>query len=193
MRLALIPGHGWRGPGRWDPGAVGLVEEAVVARAVAARVLALAPGRVSVHDAAGPAGPGHLYRERHAAALAALGQGPGVVVHLHLNSARTQGSYPLALHDPRSRRGQGLAAAWAAAVDAARRSSPSLRGLSPCQVRPAVRPAWDHAANLVEPTWSAPAQVSALVLELGFVGQQAHADLWTAAGVEALARSVLAL
>jgi hypothetical protein len=56
-----------------------------------------------------------------------------------------------------------------------------------------VRPAWDHAANLVEPTWSAPPQVSAVVLELGFVGQPAHADCWTAAGVEALARTVLAL
>lgn len=198
MRVAIIPGHGWRirddGRGvRWDPGAVGLVEEAAVVRAIAARAAQLAPAQVTVHDAPGAGGPGLRYRERHAAALAAIGSSPGVVVHLHANSAATPGLYPLALHDPRSSRGRGLAAAWGAAVDAGRRTWPSLRGLAPCQVRPADRPTWDHAANLVEPTWTAPGWVSAVVLEVGFVNQSRHADLWTAAGVDALARTLIQL
>ena len=198
MKVALIPGHGWRirddgrGP-YWDPGAVGLVEEAAVVRAVAARAAQLAPAQVSIHDALGRGGPGLRYRERHAAALAAIGGAPGVVVHLHANSAKVPGRYPLALHDPRSSRGRGMAAAWAAAVDAGRRTWPSLRGLADCQVRPATRPDWDHAANLVEPTWSAPAWVSAIVVEVGFVNQPDHAGLWTAAGVEALARTLIQL
>lgn len=192
MRLAIIPGHGWRlrddgrGP-RWDPGAVGDVEEAEVVRRIAERARQLAPDRVSVHDAAGAGGPGLLYRERHAAALAAVGRAPALIVHLHANSAERPGDYPLALHDPRSARGRGLAAAWAAATDAARRRTPSLRGLSACQVRPATRPTWDRAANLLEPTWSAPANVSAVLVEVGFVNQRLHAGLWTDEGVEALA------
>lgn len=191
MRLAIIPGHGWRGPGRWDPGAVGAVEEAAVVRRIAERARQLAPDRVSVHDAAGAGGPGLLYRERHAAALAAVGGAPALILHLHANSAERPGTYPLALHDPRSPRGRGLAAAWAGAIDAARRSAPSLRGLSACQVRAATRPDWDRAANLIEPTWTAPATVSAIVVEVGFVNQPGHAGLWSEAGVEALAVSLV--
>jgi hypothetical protein len=60
-------------------------------------------------------------------------------------------------------------------------------------VRAAARPDWDRAANLIEPTWSAPASVSAVVVEVGFVNQPDHAGLWSEAGVDALARTVLAL
>ncbi|MBL8616322.1 MAG: hypothetical protein JNM72_11975 [Deltaproteobacteria bacterium] len=76
-------------------------------------------------------------------------------------------------------------------IDGARRSTPSLRGLSACSLRPATRPAWDRAANLLEPTWSAPANVSAVLVEVGFVNQRPHAGLLTDEGVEVVAGTLV--
>lgn len=196
MHLALIPGHGWRwrddGRGvRFDPGAVGLIEEAAVVRQLAGLVFALAPDRVSVHDAAGPAGPGLLYRERHAAALAALGAQPGLVVHLHANAGG--GRYAAVYYDPRSQRGARAAVRLSEALRAERRLEPALLGLSTCQRTAAHRPAWDNVANLVEPTWAAPAGVSAVLVELAFVDQPRHAAAFTPPALAAWARALLSL
>lgn len=196
LHLALIPGHGWRwrddGRGvRRDPGAVGLVEEAAVVRQLAGLVFALAPDRVSVHDAPGPAGPGLLYRERHAAALAAIGRSPGLVVHLHVNAGG--GRYAAGFYDPRSQRGARAVARLSVALAAERSREPALLGLSACQRNAAHRPGWDNVANLVEPSWSAPGNVSAILIETAFADQPRHAPVFTVAGLQAWARAIVAI
>ena len=100
MHTAIIPGHGHRmtsaGAYRYDPGAVSeLGQEAEIVRAIAQRALQLGRGRVTVHDSDRD-GP-WSYTWRRNQAHAAIGNGPGVVVHLHVNAGG--GSYLLGMHD----------------------------------------------------------------------------------------------
>lgn len=196
MKIAIIPGHGWRphptqrGIVRWDPGAVADDRtEAAIVRAVAARALAVRPAAISVHDAAGQSGPGTLYRERHAAAVAALGSAGGLVLHLHVNAGG--GRYAACFHDPRSKRGAAAARSMASAIEVAAKGRPSLAELTLCKVLACNRPDWDKVANLVEPGWSAPANVCSILVELGFIDQPDHDGLWALAGLDALAAVIV--
>lgn len=200
MKIAIVPGHGWRphptepGQVRWDPGAAyDDLSEAVVVRSLAGIITGSTtpdrqPGPIVECDARGPRGPGLLYRERHAEALRALGPEGGLILHLHANAGG--GHYPAVFHDPRSRRGAAAARSMASAIDLAARLSPSLAGLTPCKFFAATRPEWNRVANLVEPTWAAPANVCSILVEVGFIDQPDHEGVWTRAGLEALAKAI---
>jgi N-acetylmuramoyl-L-alanine amidase len=189
LHIAIIPGHGHRqtsrGAYRWDPGAVSeMGREAEIVRAVAARCRQLGGARVSVHDSDRD-GP-WSYTWRRNRAHAAIGPGPGVVCHLHVNAGG--GSYVLGMHDPRSSTGAAYAARWASAVGAAF-DLPARR----CKVLPATRPAWANAANLVEPSYLAtPAGVASVLLEIGFIDNPAHAPLLTGDAIDKQAAAILA-
>jgi N-acetylmuramoyl-L-alanine amidase len=174
MKIALIPGHGHRqdsrGRYRWDPGAVSeMGREADIVRALADRVRWLGGSRVFVCDSDRD-GP-WSYTSRRNEAHESIGDGPGVVCHLHVNAGG--GSYLLGLHDPRSSTGQRYAEQWclrsAAQFDLAPRSVKCVA---------ADRPNWSNAANLIEPSYSAtPAGVAAVLLEIGFIDNPDHRDL----------------
>ena len=189
MHIAIIPGHGHRmtsaGAYRYDPGAVSEIgREADIVRAVAARCRQLGGAAVSVHDSDSD-GP-WSYTWRRNQAHAAIGDGPGVVVHLHVNAGG--GSYLLGMHDPRSNTGAAYAARWASTVSAAF-ELPTRR----CKVLAAERPTWNNAANLVEPSYLAtPAGVAAVLLEIGFIDNPAHAPLLTGDGIDRQAAAILA-
>jgi N-acetylmuramoyl-L-alanine amidase len=189
LHIAIIPGHGHRqtsrGAYRWDPGAVSeLGREAEIVRAIAARALQLGRGRVTVHDS-DQDGP-WSYTWRRNKAHAAIGSGPGVVVHLHVNAGG--GDYLLGMHDPRSSTGAAYAARWCSAVGAAFDLSPRK-----CKTLAAKRPTWANAANLVEPSYLAtPAGVAAVLLEVGFIDNPAHARLLTGDAIERQAAAILA-
>ena len=188
MKIAIIPGHGHRqdsrGRYRWDPGAVSEIgQEAEIVRAIADRCRQLGSARVSVHDS--DRGGPWSYTSRRVAAQETIGAGPGVVCHLHVNAGG--GSYLLALHDPRSTTGAGFAGQWASAASAAL-EQPQRR----CKVLPATRPAWSHAANLIEPSYSAtPPGVAAVLLEVGFIDNPNHEDLLTGDAIDKQARAIL--
>ena len=188
-RLALIPGHGWRARGgsalTWDPGAVGVSgREADIVRALAGALQEAAPDRVRVFDSL-PDGPG-TYTDRRAGAHAWLAEGGGgVVLHLHCNAATSPSAhYTMTMHDPRSRAGAAAATSLASALRVAR--VPDVR------VVEAARPTWAHAANLVEPTFAAPAGVCAVLLELGFVSSAVSTHLYSPAGLRGVASAILA-
>jgi len=170
MRLALIPGHGNRyrgGKFRYDPGAAsGGVIEAEWVRALCERVTELSPhGMAEVFDEPQLGGPLSTYTHRRKAAMRWIGDGPAVVCHVHCNGGG--GRYSLAMHDPRSRAGAAYAVAL---TDRLSREAPVLTSRMPCKVMPARRSdGWKHAANLLEPTYSAPAGICALLVEWGFV------------------------
>lgn len=187
--LAVIPGHGWRARGGpalvWDPGAVGVSgQEAVIVRDLAIALQRAAPDRVQVFDSL-PDGPG-TYTDRRTRAHAWLAEsGGGLVLHLHCNGATSaQPHYSMAMHDPRSRLGAAAATSLASALRTAR--VPDVR------VVEASRPTWAHAANLVEPTFAAPAGVCAVLLELGFVSAPASGLLYDAQGLRRVASAILA-
>lgn len=186
MHIAIIPGHGHRtrdGAYRWDPGATSdMGQEADIVRAVAARVRALGGPRVSVHDsdADGP----YTYTSRRESAHAAIGSGPGVVCHLHVNAGG--GSYILGMNDPRSTTGAGLAGAWCSTV------ADMFNGRWRSRCIPATRSTWNHAANLLEPSYAVtPPGVAAVLLELGFIDHPDHRDLLTEDAIETHARAIL--
>ena len=187
-RLALVPGHGWRARGgpalTWDPGAVGVSgREADIVRALAGALQGAAPDRVQVFDSV-PDSAG-TYTDRRTRAHAWLGEPGGVVLHLHCNGATSaEPHYSMAMHDPRSRLGAAAATSLASALRVAR--VPDVR------VMEAGRPTWDHAANLVEPTWAAPAGTFAVLLELGFVSAPASGLLYDAQGLRRVASAILA-
>ena len=188
-RLAVIPGHGWRarsGPALvWDPGAVGLSgREADIVRALAGALQQAGGDRVQVCDSL-PDGPG-TYTDRRTRAHAWLAEsGGGVVLHLHCNGATSaEPHYSMTMHDPRSRLGAAAATSLASALRVAR--VPDER------VVEAGRPTWAHAANLVEPTWEAPAGTCAVLLELGFVSSPASGLLYDAQGLRRTASAILA-
>jgi len=189
MHVAIIPGHGHRqtsrGAYRYDPGAVSDIgQEAEIVRAVASRCRQFGGSRVSVHDSDRD-GP-WSYASRRNAAHAAIGAGPGVVCHLHVNAGG--GSYVLALHDPRSTTGADLSDSWCRSVGGAF----ELEQRS-CKARPAVRPVWNNAANLIEPSYSVtPAGVAAVLLEIGFIDNPAHAWLLTGDAIDKHAAAILA-
>lgn len=186
MHIAIIPGHGHRtrnGAYRWDPGATSdMGQEADIVRAVAARVRALGGPRVSVHDsdADGP----YTYTSRRESAHAAIGSGPGVVCHLHVNAGG--GSYILGMNDPRSTTGAGLAGSWCSTV------ADMFGGRWRARCIPATRSTWNHAANLLEPSYAVtPPGVAAVLLELGFIDHPDHRDLLTGDAIETHARAIL--
>lgn len=187
-RLALIPGHGWRarsGPALvWDPGAVGVSgREADIVRALAGALQQAGGDRVRVFDSL-PDGAG-TYTDRRTRAHAWLGVEGGVVLHLHCNgSTSAEPHYSMTMHDPRSRLGAAAATSLASALRVAR--VPDVR------VVEAGRPTWAHAANLVEPTWEAPAGTCAVLLELGFVSSPASGLLYDAQGLRRTASAILA-
>jgi N-acetylmuramoyl-L-alanine amidase len=187
-RLALIPGHGWRARGgsalTWDPGAVGVSgKEADIVRALAGALQETAPDRVRVFDSV-PDSAG-TYTDRRTRAHTWLAEGGGVVLHLHCNAATSpQPHYTMTMHDPRSRLGAAAATSLASALRTAR--VPDVR------VVEAARPTWAHAANLVEPTWAAPAGTCAVLLELGFVSAPVSTHLYTPAGLRGVASAILA-
>jgi N-acetylmuramoyl-L-alanine amidase len=187
-RLALVPGHGWRARGGpalvWDPGAVGLSgQEAVIVRDLASALQLAAPDRVRVFDS--PPDSAGTYTDRRTRAHAWLGVEGGVVLHLHCNGATSaQPHYSMTMHDPRSRLGAAAATSLASALRTAR--VPDVR------VVEAARPTWAHAANLVEPTWAAPAGTCAVLLELGFVSSPVSTHLYTSAGLRGVASAILA-
>ena len=185
MHIAIIPGHGWRGRGRQDPGAGSdAVEEATYVRLVADVCRSRGGSRVSVHDS-----PQHgpwTYQSRREAAHEAIGAGPGVVLHLHCNAGG--GSYLMSMHDPRSSTGKTMAESWR---DAAQGLAVSVNGKA--IVREATRPTWDNAANLLVHSYaSTPAGVAAVLLEVGFVDCSDHSPLWGNAGVSLVADTILA-
>jgi len=189
VHIAIIPGHGHRqtsrGAYRYDPGAVSdMGQEAEIVRAVASRCRQLGGSRVSVHDSDRD-GP-WSYTSRRNAAHAAIGSGPGVVCHLHVNAGG--GSYVLALHDPRSHTGADLSDSWCRSVgDAFELQSRSCKPLA------AARPAWNNAANLIDPSYSVtPAGVAAVLLEIGFIDNPAHAWLLTGDAIDKHAAAILA-
>jgi hypothetical protein len=186
-RLALVPGHGWRARGgpalTWDPGAVGVSgREADIVRALAGALQQAGGDRVQVCDSL-PDGPG-TYTDRRTRAHAWLAEsGGGVVLHLHCNGATSaEPHYTMAMHDPRSRLGAAAATSLASALRVAR--VPDVR------VVEASRPTWGHAANLVEPTWEAPAGTCAVLLELGFVSSPISTHLY--ANLRGVASAILA-
>ena len=187
-RLALVPGHGWRARGgsalTWDPGAVGVSgREADIVRALAGALQEAGPDRVRVFDSV-PDSAG-TYTDRRTRAHAWLAEGGGVVLHLHCNAATSpQPHYTMTMHDPRSRLGAAAATSLASALRVAR--VPDVR------VVEAARPTWGHAANLVEPTFAAPAGVCAVLLELGFVSSPVSTHLYTPAGLRGVASAILA-
>lgn len=170
MRLALIPGHGYRyRRGRFlrDPGAVaGSVEEALWARRLCERVTEMAPhGLAEVFDEPQLGGPLSTYTQRRKAAMRWIGAGPAIVCHVHCNAGG--GRYSLAMHDPRSTAGARVAVALS---DHLGREAPILSAQQPCRPMAARRSdGWKHAANLLEPTYSEPAGICALLVEWGFV------------------------
>ncbi len=188
MRIAIIPGHGHRqdsrGRYRYDPGAVSdMGQEASIVRAVAARVRQWGGARVSVHDsdADGP----WTYTQRRQMAHEAIGRGPGVVVHLHVNAGG--GSYLLGMNDPRSSTGATYAQRWCDAVaegfDLSAREARQI---------PATRSTWNNAANLIEPSYSStPAGVAAVLLEIGFIDNPDHARLLTGEAIDTHAAAIL--
>jgi N-acetylmuramoyl-L-alanine amidase len=188
MKIAIIPGHGHRQRGgayRWDPGAVSeLGEEADIVRKIAEKAKWFGHGRVTICDS-DREGP-WSYTSRRNAAHAAIGSGPGVVCHLHVNAGG--GDYLLALYDPRSSTGRDYAERWAVTIAAE-------LGLPPkkVKVRPADRGVWNHAANLIEPSYSAtPAGVAAVLLEVGFIDTPGHSGLLTGAGIDLQAAAICA-
>lgn len=188
MRIAIIPGHGHRqdrrGRYRWDPGAVSdMGQEASIVRALAARVRQWGGARVSVHDsdADGP----WTYTQRRQMAHKAIGRGPGVVCHLHVNAGG--GSYLLGMHDPRSSTGAAYARQWCEQVgDGFRMSVRSVKCI------PATRSTWNNSANLIEPSYSStPAGVAAVLLEIGFIDNPDHARLLTGGAIDTHAAAIL--
>lgn len=189
MRIAIIPGHGHRQNSsaryRFDPGAVSQIgREADIVRAVALRVQQLADCEVVICDSDRD-GP-WSYTARRKMAHFAIGPGPGVVCHLHVNAGG--GSYLLALHDPRSSTGREYAEKWCvAAAEQFDLAPKSVKCLA------ATRSTWNHAANLIEPSYSAtPAGVAAVLLEIGFLDNPAHRDLLTGDAIDKQAAAILA-
>ena len=189
MHIAIIPGHGHRmtsaGAYRYDPGAVSEIgREAEIVRAIAQRALQLGRGRVTVHDS--DRGGPWSYTWRRNQAHAAIGSGPGVVVHLHVNAGG--GSYLLGMHDPRSNTGAAYAARWCSAVG-------QQFDIAPKDVRciAATRSTWNNAANLLEPSYLAtPTGVAAVLLEVGFIDNPSHARLLTGDAIEKQAAAIVA-
>jgi hypothetical protein len=157
--------------------------EADIVRALVGALQGAAPERVQVFDSL-PDSAG-TYTDRRTRAHAWLGVEGGVVLHLHCNgSTSAEPHYSMTMHDPRSRLGAAAATSLASALRVAR--VPDVR------VVEAGRPTWAHAANLVEPTWSAPAGTCAVLLELGFVSAPASGLLYDAAGLRRVASAILA-
>jgi hypothetical protein len=156
-------------------------EEADIVRHLAIALQRAAPDRVRVCDSR-PDGPG-TYTDRRTRAHAWLGEAGGVVLHLHCNGATSaEPHYSMTMHDPRSRLGAAAATSLASALRVAR--VPDVR------VVEAGRPTWAHAANLVEPTWAAPAGTCAVLLELGFVSSPISSHLY--ANLRGVASAILA-
>jgi len=150
-------------------------------------VAAAGADRARSFDSA-PDGPG-TYGDRRTRAHTWIAQGPskkGVVVHLHCNAATSPGpAYSMAMHDPRSKAG-----ALAAGIV---RTALQLAGVPDVRVVAADRAAgWAHAANLIEPTYDAPAGVYAVLVELGFVSAPACAPLYTPEALAKVARAIVA-
>ena len=188
MHIAIIPGHGHRsrnGAYRYDPGAVSsLGQEADIVRDVAAAVKRLGGSRGSIHDS--PGGGPYTYGSRRYAAHQAIGKGPGVVCHLHVNAGG--GRYLLSMFDPRSATGEKYALGWSLQAES---QFSGQRGLSKAKCLPAARPTWNNAANLIEPSYSStPAGVAAVLLEIGFIDNPAHAPMLTGEGIAKQAQAI---
>jgi len=191
MHIAIIPGHGWRvksGRVTYDPGAQYAGErEAEIVRRVAALCEQMAPERVTVHDSEQSSSAG--YTERRHAAQAAIGPGPGVLLHLHVNAGR--GDYLMAMYDHRSALGGDYAERWCKSADRI------LRPLFRKDVRERPQPStpddWtSRAYSLLRRSYSeTPAGVAAVLLEPGFIDSDSHDGLWTERGVELQARAIL--
>lgn len=178
MQLALIPGHGNRyrkGRHLYDPGATkDLVVEAERVRVLADRIGEMAPrGTVRIFDEPRLGGPLSTYTRRRNESHDWLTR--GLVVHLHRNGGAPRRSYSLAMHDPRSTAGAKAAEALTGILG---RQAPVLTAQAPCKVKAASRPDWSNAANLLEPTYSEPAGVCALLFEWGFVDQYGAWDFY---------------
>jgi len=140
--------------------------------------------------------PGHGWRVRSGrvvydpgAAQAAIGAGPGVILHLHVNAGK--GDYLMAMHDHRSALGADYAARWCASADRI------LRPLFRRDVRERPQPSrpddWtSRAYSLLRGSYAeTPTGVAAVLLEPGFVDSESHDGLWTERGVELQARAIL--
>jgi hypothetical protein len=190
MQLALIPGHGNRyrkGGHVYDPGATrGSVVEAEWVRALAERIVELAPpGTVRIFDEPRLGGPLSTYTRRRGEAHDWLTR--GLVVHLHCNAGG--GRYSLAMYDPRSSVGAKVAKVLAGILA---REAPILTAQAKCRVMAAARPDWAHAANLLEPTYSEPAGVCAVLFEWAFVDQPGAEALYRDS-LDEVARAFVAL
>lgn len=191
MHIAIVPGHGWRvrkGQVSYDPGAsYGGEREADIVRRVAALCEQEAPDRVSVHDSEQSRTAG--YTERREAAQAAIGSGPGVVLHLHVNAGK--GDYLMAMYDHRSVLGGDYAEQWCRSADRI------LRPLFRADVRERPQPSrpddWtSRAYSLLRGSYSeTPAGVAALLLEPGFIDSDSHDGLWAERGITLQARAIL--
>ena len=191
MKIALIPGHGWRkrsGGMRWDPGASDDgVQEAHIVREVAAACAEEGGGSVRVFDSTRSSTGS--YTERRTAAEQWIGAGPGVVVHLHCNAG--QGTYLMAMHDHRSSLGAERARQWCKAADKV------LRGLfnfNPDEKVVATRDDdWtSRGHSLLKASYaSTPAGVCAVLVEVGFIDSDQHDGLWTAEGIALQAKTIL--
>ena len=186
MHLAIIPGHGMRG-GRFDPGATyGDEVEAQIVRRQAARLRALAPHSVTVHDLAEGSRRGYSRRRAAASMAIAASGGSGAIVHLHCNAGR--GDYAFAAHDPRSTLGRRYADAWADAAAAPL----GLHGVGRVRSESADSDRWPNVWAVLRRSYSeTPAGVCAVLIECAFLDNPRHAQMWTDDGVDTLAQTIL--
>lgn len=173
--LALLHVQHHHRPG--EVGAVhGLLQERDLVRAylAAARGRLLALGvRVEVYDPAVAS-----YGGVHSLArTAATGQGPAVYVAGHVNAGG--GTYGLVGHDHRSKRGAGIARTVAAALG---RACPELSRVR-VEALSDGSPISPRGYNCIDGIYSGPLNLSAILLEPGFIDAANHASLWTVQGL----------
>jgi hypothetical protein len=191
--VVLVPGHGPRTQANWDPGAVGVVEEAAAVRSLCMALmdeLHAVKVPAGVYDAPkdAPMGePLRQYGKRVKAGLRAAADMRAVrvlVIHVHYNAGK--GTHSLAFFDPGSASCKSVAAALAAAMG---RWKPSKH------TRAEPTTTSSGAANLTATTWRESAAYPALetnciVLEPWFVDAAGAEAEFTPERLGALARQL---
>lgn len=193
--LYVVPGHG---PRPWyDPGAtVGDAHEAVLVRQLAADIEEAAK---AAHLTTKTMGSGY-YSARNAAALAAAEVSPArrtAVIHLHLNAAGSASArYAMAMHDKRSKGGGTLAALMAVGMK-------RIKG-APWGGDVRVMPVYNDRASAGDRAWlyraygcidevyAGPANISACLLECGFLTDPNLRAWWTDENRRELADRIVA-
>jgi hypothetical protein len=192
--LYVIPGHGQKSSGYYDPGAVvGAFREADSVRRIAAAVYRRAQAE---HVACFVDSEGY-YHQRHARMETLAARIERVaVVHLHHDASRSEARHAMAMFDRRSRGGAALAhemeemltlingAPWR--LDVRKIATYDDR-------REAGAKAWLHRAyGCIDEVYDAPAHVSACLLELGFITHpQTRAWIEQEESIDAVASAIV--